>query len=204
MPASAACVAPVCPAPQLVRKPCGIPPPPGHPVTAGAGVNEYHWAKPLGTSAVSANVEGCSPMRAECAVLKGLGTVSSQLAYCKKVFFAGWATLPLVLPPSGGRRLGSGLVLRFAEKLSGSAGSRIHFATSKVWRYLAATLLSVAILLRSIPRLRKSASTWVLNAGALVKVSTSVPPPTASTALPMRGLAATSSVPRIAPSEVPT
>src|SRR5712692_11199119 len=101
-----------------------MPPPPGQPVTAGAGVNVYHCANPDGTNAVSAKVEGCSPINPDNAVLNGLGTVSSQFAICDMVSLAGWATDPSSAPPSGGSKLGSGLFLIALAKLSGSAPSR--------------------------------------------------------------------------------
>src|SRR4051812_37541683 len=65
---------------------------------------------------------------------QGFGTVWSQKAAWVRIDLAACGTLPLGLPPRGGSRFGSVFAERCPAKFTGSAGSRMVFATTRNWR----------------------------------------------------------------------
>ena len=120
----------------------------------------------------------------------GFGTVWSQNAAWVSTPLGACGTLPFTFPPSGGRRFGSVFAWRCPAKFTGSAGSRMVFATTRNWRY-------AEFAPGWIPSPARSAFVVETNEGEVVKTSTTVPPPTLSTAREIRGFAATSAVPWI-------
>src|SRR3954465_14994455 len=94
----------------------------------------------------------------------------------------------------GKSRFGNVFLVRWSAKFTGSAGSRIVFDTTRNCR-------NAEFAPGVMPKEASSAVVVATKAGELVKTSTTVPPPTLSTAEVKRGTAATSTVPWIAPSD---
>src|SRR4051812_6888768 len=160
----ACCVANVV---QLVKKPCGMA---LAEVLLGVGQEasvvafgvpvKKSWNVP-GAPKFGAPSNGPVPAVESRMKFHGFGTVWSQNAACVSTAFADCATLPLGFAS----RFGSVFACRWPAKFTGSAGSRMVFATTRNWRY-------AEFAPGWIPSPASSALVVETNAGEVVKTST--------------------------------